>query len=188
MLISVMLIYLSCSYFLTVCLISGDNVEGPLVLSGSISFLPMACKICSTTGDHWTSKCPIRALQFQASAGGSMRGLYPPPVLRKATDKNGNDVRRIMYDDRTVRVINLSKDTTEPGLKNLFQAFGYVTDVYIPIDGKTPVDGKTGSGTTIGFVKFAQRREAEAAIMMLSGGYTYDNCKLQVGWAAPRVN
>ncbi|GJN33643.1 hypothetical protein PR202_gb22264 [Eleusine coracana subsp. coracana] len=141
----------------------------------------VACKICSTTGDHWTSECPILALQFKASARGrGIKGLYPPPVIREATNKNEDDVKRIMYDDRTVRVTNLPENTTEDGLTKLFAEFGYVTNVYIPVDGKT-------SGRGVGFVKFAHRREGEAAIMILNEGHTSENRKIQVGWAAPRV-
>ncbi|KAK3130367.1 hypothetical protein QOZ80_6BG0492580 [Eleusine coracana subsp. coracana] len=140
---------------------SGSNFEGPQAVS--ISAVPMAaCKICSTTGDHWTSKCPILALQFKTSSrGGGIKGLYPPPIIREAANKNGDDVKRIMYDDRTVRVTNLSENTTEDGLTRLFAEFGYVTNVYIPVDGKT-------SGRAVGFVKFAHRREGEAAIMILN--------------------
>ncbi|GJM98461.1 hypothetical protein PR202_ga15476 [Eleusine coracana subsp. coracana] len=138
-----------------------SNFEGPQAVS--ISAVPMAaCKICSTTGDHWTSKCPILALQFKTSSrGGGIKGLYPPPIIREAANKNGDDVKRIMYDDRTVRVTNLSENTTEDGLTRLFAEFGYVTNVYIPVDGKT-------SGRAVGFVKFAHRREGEAAIMILN--------------------
>ncbi|XP_062203351.1 uncharacterized protein LOC133905550 isoform X2 [Phragmites australis] len=172
----------------------GSNAEEPLAGSIKGEAVLMACRTCYKKGDHWTSKCPYRALQAKSfvgkpptangpsAPGGAVKRAYPPPVIKKAADRIGDDVKRIMYDDRTVCVTNLSEDTSGPGLIKLFGLFGYVTRVYIP------VDEKTASGRGVGFVKFAQRRQAEAAIRRLSGGYTYDNCKLQVGWAAQRVN
>lgn len=89
-------------------------------------------------------------------------------------------MKRIMNDDRCVRVTNLSKEAREDRLVGLFCIFGYVTRVYIPVD-------ENGSSRGVGYVKFAHRREAESASEKLNGR-VYENLTLQVGWAAPRLN
>lgn len=136
----------------------------------------MECLICRSKGHHWTIKCPSRA---QATVGMSpiADGPSPPreavkrayPVRR--TDRIRDDVKRIMNDDRCVRVTNLSKEALEDRLVGLFCIFGFVTRVYIPVD-------ENGSSRGVGYVKFAHRREAESAIEKLNGR-VYENLTLQ---------
>ena len=84
-------------------------------------------------------------------------------------------------DENSVRVTNLSEDTREPDLLELFHTFGPVTRVYVA------VDQKTGLSRGFGFVNFVNREDAERAINKLNG-YGYDNLILRVELATPRPN
>ncbi|KAF3341579.1 Eukaryotic translation initiation factor 3 subunit G [Carex littledalei] len=78
--------------------------------------------------------------------------------------------------ENSVRVTNLSEDTREPDLLELFRTFGRVSRVYVAID------QKTGMSRRFGFVNFVLREDAELAINNLNG-YDYDNLILRVEWA-----
>ncbi|GFP93296.1 eukaryotic translation initiation factor 3 subunit g [Phtheirospermum japonicum] len=79
------------------------------------------------------------------------------------------------------RVTNLSEDTREPDLHELFRPSGNVSRVYVAID------QKTGTSRGFGFVNFVNREDAEGAINKLNE-YGYDNISRIVEWAAPMAN
>nr|AFK45665.1 unknown [Lotus japonicus] len=91
----------------------------------------------------------------------------------------GSDMRR-RNDENSVRVTNLSEDTREPDLLELFRPFGAVSRVYVAID------QKTGVSRGFGFVNFVSREDAQRAINKLNG-HGYDNLILRVEWATPRA-
>lgn len=183
----------------------GSKQEEPLAagdplasLGGKAGAVLMVCRTCGKKGDHWTSKCPYRDLATQnegfmdkppttetaaggASATGS-KGAYVPPSMRAGADTRGSDPNsRRRNDENSVRVTNLSEDTREADLHELFRTFGPVTRVYVA------VDQKTGMSRGFGFVNFVSREDAERAINKLNG-YGYDNLILRVEWATPRPN
>ncbi|KAG5616157.1 hypothetical protein H5410_015981 [Solanum commersonii] len=84
-------------------------------------------------------------------------------------------------EENSVRVTNLSEDTREPDLLELFRPFGPVSRVYVAID------QKTGDSRGFGFINFVNKEDAQRAIDKLNG-YGYDNLILRVEWAAPRTN
>ncbi|KAF2543558.1 hypothetical protein F2Q68_00032947 [Brassica cretica] len=153
-------------------------------------------RTCHKKGDHWTSKCPYKDLAAPAdvftdkpptgetftvsAAPGTGKAAYVPPSMRAGADRSagGSDKRR-RNDENSVRVINLSEDTREPDLMELFHPFGAVTRVYVAID------QKTGVSRGFGFVNFVSREDAQRAINKLNG-YGYDNLILRVEWATPR--
>lgn len=152
----------------------------------------MVCRTCGKKGDHWTSKCPYKDLAAQTdvfvdkpagesstAASGLGKGAYVPPGMRPGADRSVPDRRR--NDENSVRVTNLSEDTREPDLLELFRTFGAVSRVYVAID------QKTGVSRGFGFINFVNRDEAEKAINKLNG-YGYDNLILRVEWATPRPN
>ncbi|CAL0314042.1 unnamed protein product [Lupinus luteus] len=153
----------------------------------------MVCRTCGKKGDHWTSKCPYKDLAVPsegfvdkpptsdaaAAAPGSTKGAYVPPGMRAGAERTGSDMRR-RNDENSVRVTNLSEDTREPDLLELFRPFGAVSRVYVAIDQKT----STSRG--FGFVNFVNREEAQRAINKLNG-YGYDSLILRVEWATPRT-
>ncbi|CAM0943569.1 unnamed protein product [Alopecurus aequalis] len=171
---------------------SGD----PLAMASKGGAVLMLCRTCGKKGDHWTSKCPYKDLAPASDsvdrpptsegppalgAGGAAKGSYVPPRLRAgAVQDAGHDMRR-RNDENSVRVTNLSEDTREPDVLELFRTFGPVSRVYVA------VDQKTGMSRGFGFVNFVHREDAEKAISKLNG-YGYDNLILHVEMAAPRPN
>ncbi|KAK4759996.1 hypothetical protein SAY87_023127 [Trapa incisa] len=169
--------------------IAGDN----LAQLGKGAVL-MVCRTCGKKGDHWTSRCPYKDLAPPTDAfvdkppmsetvvpgpGGATKPAYVPPSMRAGADRIvGADMRR-RNDENSVRVTNLSEDTREPDLLELFRTFGPVSRVYVAID------QKTGVSRGFGFVNFVNKEDAERAINKLNG-YGYDNLILRVEWATPR--
>ncbi|KAL5580917.1 hypothetical protein UlMin_013359 [Ulmus minor] len=180
----------------------GSKPEEPKVAGDSFTQLGkagavlMICRTCGKKGDHWTSRCPYKDLaqpsetfvdKPAASEAGAAaapgKGTYVPPGLRGgpgAERSAGSDMRR-RNDENSVRVTNLSEDTREPDLLELFRPFGAVSRVYVA------VDQKTGMSRGFGFVNFVNREDAQRAISKLNG-YGYDNLILRVEWATPRTN
>ncbi|KDP44884.1 hypothetical protein JCGZ_01384 [Jatropha curcas] len=169
----------------------GDN----LAQLGKAGAVLMVCRTCGKKGDHWTSRCPYKDLAPQseaftdkpptsetaAAASGPTKGAYVPPSMRAGAESPaGSDMRR-RNEENSVRVTNLSEDTREPDLLELFRTFGPVSRVYVAID------QKTGVSRGFGFVNFVNKEDAERAINKLNG-YGYDNLILRVEWATPRSN
>ncbi|KAF0931125.1 hypothetical protein E2562_002484 [Oryza meyeriana var. granulata] len=164
----------------------GSKTEDPLVPKLDRGAALMLCRICGVKGNHWTSKCPNKDLAPQLDAlvdrpptpdtgnGGSRQGKYVPPKPKES------DMRR-RNDENSVRVSNLSEDTHEDDLRELFGSFGPLTRAYVSLD------HRTGESRGFGFVSFVYREHAEKAIAKLNG-YGYDNLILHVEWAAPRPN
>jgi translation initiation factor 3 subunit G len=156
----------------------------------------MVCRTCGKKGDHWTARCPYKDLapptdvfsdkpptgeaSTVSAAAGTGKAAYVPPSMRPGADRaaGGSDMRR-RNDENSVRVTNLSEDTREPDLMELFHPFGAVSRVYVAID------QKTGVSRGFGFVNFVTREDAQRAINKLNG-YGYDNLILRVEWATPR--
>lgn len=148
------------------------------------------CRICK--GEHWTHKCPYKNTpelipslskgaesreslasstnEVEADSGKS--GKYIPPSLRNRS-ASGQDVRgeRPQYDDRnTIRITNISEDTTDRDLNELVRRFGPTQRVFF----------KREKG--FAFVTFLEREDAEKAIATLNG-YGYDSLILHVEWS-----
>lgn len=138
----------------------------------------MVCRTCGKKGDHWTSRCPYKDL---APSPDSLMDKPPgSDQVVQSGSATGSDMRR-RNEENSVRVTNLSEDTREPDLLELFRTFGPVSRVYVA------VDQKTGVSRGFGFVNFVNKEDAERAIMKLNG-YGYDNLILRVEWATPRAN
>ncbi|CAN6559196.1 unnamed protein product [Malus baccata var. baccata] len=118
------------------------------------------CRTCGKKGDHWTAHCPNKDLAPQD----------PEPF----TDHKHEG------DDNSVRVSNLSEDTQEADLHELFRPFGPVTRAHVVRDKTTSVS------RGFGFVEFVSRDDAQRAINKLDG-YGYDNLILRVEWAPPKA-
>ena len=151
----------------------------------------MVCRTCGKKGDHWTSRCPYKDLAQPSEGfadkpspdgppppGTATKGTYVSPGLRAGAERTVTDMRR-RNEENSVRVTNLSEDTREADLHELFRPFGQITRVYVAID------QKSGFSRGFGFVNFANREDAERAINKLNG-YGYDSLILRVEWATPR--
>ena len=171
--------------------IAGDN----LAQLGKGGAVLMVCRSCGKKGDHWTSRCPYKdlahptetfidkpaATETAMAASGAAKGAYVPPSMRAGAERTGGSDMRRRNEENSVRVTNLSEDTREPDLHELFRTFGPVSRVYVAID------QKTGVSRGFGFVNFVNKEDAERAINKLNG-YGYDNLILRVEWATPRSN
>jgi len=160
------------------------------------------CRLCK--GAHFTSKCPYRDTLGALGVNGtdtpddgiatpqnepaapvaSLTGKYVPPSMRGAGA--GRGAGEMMgrpggnRDDLpTLRVTNVSEDTDENDLRELFGAFGRVARVFI---GK---DRDTGIGKGYAFISFEDKATAEKAMAKMDGR-GYDNLILSVQWSQPR--
>jgi translation initiation factor 3 subunit G len=76
----------------------------------------------------------------------------------------------------TLRVTNISGDTQENDLRELFGVFGRVARVYV---GR---DRETGAGKGFAFVSFEDKAQAQKAMEKVNGR-GYDNLILSVQWS-----
>eukprot|EP00850_Spirogloea_muscicola_P009141 SM000050S17066 [mRNA] locus=s50:607912:609818:- [translate_table: standard] len=157
------------------------------------------CRICGKKGDHWTSKCPFKdlaasrgfttgekppdendmgSMSSAASKGGSS---YVPPSMRAGGRSEGESMRMRGRDENSIRVTNLSEDTREADLQELFRGFGPISRIYVAFD------RETGLSRGFAFINFINREDAQLAINKLDG-YGYDNLILRVEWATPRAD
>jgi len=161
----------------------------------------VVCRLCK--GDHFTAKCPYKdslpgieggdAPTFggddtgtpgepAAAAPAAPGGKYVPPSMRGAGRGAGESMSRPggnRDDLPTLRVTNISEDTQENDLRDLFGTFGRVARVYV---GR---DRETGAGKGFAFVSFEDKANAQKAMEKMHGR-GYDNLILNVQWSQPR--
>ena len=144
------------------------------------------CRICGKKGDHWTTKCPYKDLAAMGDkppgsdgpggdkAGGGAGGYVPPSRRAGATASEGDSMNR-RREENSVRVSNLSEDTREQDLQELFRPFGPVTRIYVAFN------RETGESRGFAFVNFVNKDDGQRAIDRLDG-FGYDNLILRVEW------
>ncbi|KAH9933888.1 eukaryotic translation initiation factor 3 subunit G-domain-containing protein [Fomitopsis serialis] len=118
----------------------------------------VVCRLCK--GDHFTAKWA----PAEPAAAPTVGGKYVPPSMRGARGP-GEAMGRpggSRDDLPTLRVTNISEDTQENDLRDLFGAFGRVARVY-----------------------FEEKSVAQKA-MEKTHGRGYDNLILNVMWSQPR--
>jgi len=141
--------------------------------------------------DGWTK---VGGLEKAASAGpssglgGAAPGKYIPPSLRAGGAASGKSLTErestrfsavsTDRDQNTIRVTNISEDTKEEDLQDLFANFGRISRVYLA------KDKETLQSRGFAFVSFAQRQDAQKAMDKLQG-YGYDHLILKLEWARP---
>ncbi|KAK3750228.1 hypothetical protein QZH41_015578 [Actinostola sp. cb2023] len=76
----------------------------------------------------------------------------------------------------TIRVTNLSVETYESDLQNLFRPFGPVSRIFLA------KDKITNESKGFAFINFVHREDAARAIKTLQG-FGYDHLILNVEWA-----
>ncbi|KAJ7248222.1 eukaryotic translation initiation factor 3 subunit G-domain-containing protein [Mycena haematopus] len=156
----------------------------------------VSCRLCK--GEHFTAKCPHKnaftGLEVDAAdedaptaegdaaptaglgpgLGVGSRDKYVPPSMRPASGSGGS-----RDDLPTLRVTNISQDTEEDDLRELFGVFGRVARVYV---GR---DRETGVAKGFAYVSFEERAVAQKAMEKVNGK-GYDNLILSVHWSQPR--
>ncbi|KIL58257.1 hypothetical protein M378DRAFT_15687 [Amanita muscaria Koide BX008] len=172
-----------------------DNAKKETGKSGTGKVL---CRVCK--GQHFTAKCPYKdklaglessvldedtapsdTAPAPAGPAPSTTGKYVPPSMRAGATRAGESMRGLANreDMPTLRVTNISEDTQESDLRELFGLFGKVARVYV---GR---DRETGAGKGFAFVSFEERSVAEKALEKVNGK-GYDNLILSVQWSQPR--
>ncbi|XP_039589077.1 eukaryotic translation initiation factor 3 subunit G-like [Passer montanus] len=155
----------------------------------------VSCRICK--GDHWTTRCPYKdtlgpmqkelAEQLGLSTGEKEKlpgGGTPNPARAgpgHTCAPAPPSPARAADDNATIRVTNLSEDTRETDLQELFRPFGSISRIYLAKD-KT-----TGQSKGFAFISFHRREDAARAIAGVSG-FGYDHLILNVEWAKPSTN
>jgi len=102
---------------------------------------------------------------------------YIPPNLRPGAVSGRPRFDR--DDANTLKVTNLSEDTTEDDIRELFRVFGHTTRVYLARD------RQTGDSRGFAFVTYQTREDAQRAVAGLNG-HGYDSLILHVEFAKPR--
>ncbi|XP_045474762.1 eukaryotic translation initiation factor 3 subunit G-like [Harmonia axyridis] len=155
------------------------------------------CRLCS--GDHWTSMCPWKAT---ALAGGKVpddkKGLggtttstdasktgnkYIPPSLRGegGTRTRSENVNMNRRDDATIRISNLSEDTTEQEIEELVKDFGPIHKLFLAKEKTTQLC------KGFGYIHFKFRNDAANAINVLNG-FGHNHLILDVEWSKPQTH
>jgi len=151
--------------------------------------IAVTCRKCG--GEHWTVKCPykdkldipITSKDVAAQLSSLTDKVYKPPGARvggpgKGESDGGPGSRPQRDESATIRVTNLSEDTKESDINELFRGFGPIQRIYLAKDKISQLS------KGFAFVSFVYRKDAAKAIEKLSG-YGYDHLILRVEWAKP---
>ena len=84
-------------------------------------------------------------------------------------------------DTAAIRVSNLSENTQEADLQELFKPFGHIARIYLA------KDKVTGQCKGFAFINYYKKEDAAKAIATLNG-YGYDHLILSVEWAKPSAS
>lgn len=125
------------------------------------------------SGGGWTQ------VGASASTGGTgaATGRYVPPSQRDGRAATAAPAART-DDLNTIRVTNLSENTTEADLQELFHRFGRISRVYLA------KNKETMQSRGFAFVTFVNQKDAARAMEALQG-YGYDHLILKLEWAKP---
>jgi len=170
-------------------------------IAKSLTSKSITCRLCE--GNHYTTRCPYKetlggiAMQDEAAGldnstpadmnapgASGAGGKYVPPSMRSGADsKRGGET---MYGSKgnrddlpTLRITNLSEETAEQDLWDLFGRFknthGRIHRIFV---GK---DQETGLCKGFAFVSFEDKRDAERAMEKING-LPYDHLILACAW------
>ena len=118
--------------------------------------------------------------QVGAASGGAP-GRYVPPSQRGGDASVATSMKTARSDDlNTIRVTNLSENTTEADLQELFHRFGRISRVYLA------KNKETMQSRGFAFVTFVNKNDAARAMEALQG-YGYDHLILKLEWAKPNT-
>ncbi|EEB08325.1 translation initiation factor eIF3g [Schizosaccharomyces japonicus yFS275] len=151
------------------------------------------CRACK--GGHFTALCPYKdiigpvdepaetpsSVSSRSGAGAATGSRYIAPHLRAGASREGGDslFKRERDDSATLRVTNLSDDTREDELRDLFRRFGGIQRVFLA------KDKETGRAKGFAFVSYYDRESAVKARDRLDG-YGWHNLILRCEFSKPR--
>ena len=122
-------------------------------------------------GEGWTQ------VGGAAAAPSGSSGKYVPPSARGGGSAYKVERREEL---NTIRVTNLSENTTESDLQELFQRYGRISRVYLA------KDKETLQSRGFAFVSFVSKDDAARAMEELQG-FGYDHLVLKLEWARPNA-
>ena len=127
--------------------------------------------------------CPSGGLHAVATAfgAGAQGGKYVPPSRRGGSERFDESMlnRKHRHTDTVaLRVSNLSENTQEGDLQDLFKPFGRIARTYLA------KDKVTGECKGFAFINYYKKDDAKKAITALNG-FGYDHLILNVEWAKP---
>lgn len=135
----------------------------------------------------WRSRVAANGAGDEGDTGadGSGGTSYVPPHMRggggSVSLPQRDSTSRFARDEgHTLRVTNISEDTKEADLQDLFRPFGRVQRIYLA------KDRFTMQSRGFAFVTYSYKGDAEKAMEKLDG-YGYDHLILKVEWAKPSV-
>lgn len=136
-------------------------------------------------GAGWTQVGVGGGAAAGSGAGGGAPGKYIPPAARAGLSGAGGGGPSAFKPERrddlnTIRVTNISENTTEADLQELFQRFGRISRVYLAKDKETLIS------RGFAFVSFVNKDDAARAMEALQG-YGYDHLILKLEWARPNT-
>ncbi|GMI09422.1 hypothetical protein TrVE_jg8808 [Triparma verrucosa] len=114
----------------------------------------------------------------RGASGASTSGGGGLAAMADKIEASGGDKK---YDDRdanTIRCTNISEETTEKDLQELFKDFGRISRVYLA------KDRETMQSRGFAFISFVHHADAQNAMDALQG-YGYDHLILKLEWARP---
>jgi translation initiation factor 3 subunit G len=114
----------------------------------------------------------------RGGVGGSGAKSLAAMAARAPGEGGGRGDRDSNRDQNTIRVTNISEDTSESELLDLFQRFGRISRVYLA------KDKETMQSRGFAFVSFVHREDAARAMEKLQG-FGYDHLILKLEWARP---
>lgn len=162
-----------------------DDVDDPFNKLKPDSSI-VVCRNCGETG-HWTLKCPRRG---EINMPGALAGVPDPRAGARAAVGAGKYVPMHLRagarptavreeDSNSLRVTNISENTNEDDLRELFRTCGHTQRIYLA------KDRNTGLSRGFAFVSYHTHAEAQKAIDRLDG-HGYDNLILHVEFSKPR--
>nr|CAB3241662.1 eukaryotic translation initiation factor 3 subunit G-like [Phallusia mammillata] len=133
-----------------------------------------------TARDPSTEEPKKEEPEENAGAQSGAPGKYIPPSLRAGGSAAGSSMpsRGNRDEQATIRVTNLSEETKEPDLQELFKPFGPIQRIYLA------KDKHTQQSKGFAFINFHNREDAAKAIKSVCG-FGYDHLILNVEWAKP---
>lgn len=135
----------------------------------------------STLDTADTSEPTMDTSGMNASEIRAAGGKYVPPSMRAGAKAGGESMNSRGNRDElpTLRVTNLSEDTTEDDLWALFARFGRINRIFV---GR---DQETNLCKGFAFVSFEDRAEGEKAMAKING-LPYDHLILACAWSVPK--
>lgn len=109
---------------------------------------------------------------------GAIGGIGAGPLGR---DPKRLDLSRNKDENNTIRITNLSEETQDSDIRDLFKDFGRIIRIFLA------KDKATGNSKGFAFVSFESHESAQRAIRTVNG-LGYNNLILSVEWARPSKN